>query len=81
MTKQNQLFGSGLGNLMSVLKKGFDFSGNKWVGNKDFIDLFNQIMCIHPGKRIHPEEILEHEFMASKTMMKAHAAQAKANSN
>jgi len=72
MTKQNQLFGSGLGNLISVLKKGFDFSGNKWVNDSDFIDLFNQIMCLHPGKRIHPEEILEHGFMASKMMLKAH---------
>ena len=59
---------------MSVLKKGFDFSGNKWVSNAEFIDLFNQIMCLHPGKRIHPEEILEHDFMASKMMRKAHAA-------
>ena len=60
--------------MMTVLKKGFDFSGNKWVSNAEFIDLFNQIMCLHPGKRIHPEEILEHEFMASKMMRKAHAA-------
>ena len=27
MTKQNQLFGQGIGNLMSALKKGFDFGG------------------------------------------------------
>ena len=27
MTKQNQLFGQGLGNLMTILKKGFDFGG------------------------------------------------------
>ena len=68
MTKQNQLFGSGLNSLLPVLKKGFDFSGNKWVGNAEFIDLFNQMMCLHPGRRIHPEEILEHQFMASKMM-------------
>lgn len=41
MTKQNQLFGQGLGNLINVLKKGFDFSGNKWINNSDFVDLFN----------------------------------------
>lgn len=64
---------------MSVLKKGFDYNGNKWVENTHFIDLFNQIMCLHPGKRIHPDEILEHEFLASTMMIKkaaAHAAQA-----
>ena len=72
MTRQNQLFGPGLGNLISVLKKGFAYSGNKWVSNKEFIDLFNQIMCLHPGKRIHPEEILEHEFMASQMIRAAH---------
>ena len=72
MTKQTQLFGHGLNNLMTVLKKGFDYSGQKWVSNADFIDLFDQIMCLHPGKRIHPEEILEHDFMASKMMRKAH---------
>lgn len=66
MTKQNQLFGSGLGPLFSTLKKGFDFSGQSWLGNAQFVDLFSQIMCLHPGKRIHPEEILEHDFMASK---------------
>ena len=27
LTKQNQYFGSGLGPIMSTLKKGFDFSG------------------------------------------------------
>ena len=59
---------------MSLLKKGFDFSGNKWVANADFINLFEQIMHLHPGKRIHPEEILEHDFMASKMMRLAHAA-------
>ena len=58
---------------MSVLKKGFDYSGNKWGANADFIDLFDQIMCLHPGRRIHPEEILEHDFMASKMMLKAHS--------
>jgi len=58
--------------LMQTLKKGFDYNGNKWVGNADFIDLFEQIMHMHPGRRIHPEEILEHEFMASKMMHKAH---------
>ena len=41
MTKQNQLFGQGLGPLMTTLKKGFDYSGNKWTGNAEFNDLFN----------------------------------------
>ena len=59
-----------MGPLMSTLKKGFDFSGQSWVANAEFIDLFNQIMCLHPGKRIHPEEILEHDFMASKILQK-----------
>ena len=49
--------------MLPVLKKGFDFSGNKWVGNAEFIDLFNQMMCLHPGRRIHPEEILEQRKM------------------
>ena len=66
MSRQNQLFGQGIANLIDVLKKGFDFTGNMWTSDADFIDLFKQIMAVHPGKRIHPEEILEHEFMASK---------------
>ena len=55
---------------MSILKKGFDFSGQAWSGNVEFIDLFNQIMSLHPGKRIHPEEILDHVFMESKMRRK-----------
>ena len=55
---------------MSILKKGFDFSGQAWSGNAEFIDLFNKIMSMHPGKRIHPEEILEHGFMDSKMRLK-----------
>ena len=66
LSRQTQLFGAGLSNLIEVLKKGFDFNGNMWTINADFIDLFEQILNVHPGKRIHPEEILQHEFMASK---------------
>ena len=28
---------------MTVLKKGFDFSGNKWVSNAEFIRLYQSI--------------------------------------
>ena len=63
MNKQNELLGRGLNTLLATLKKGYDFQGNKWTSDGEFIDLFNQMLCMHPDRRISPEEILEHGFM------------------
>ena len=52
-------------NLLSVLKKGYGLGGSKWVNDQSFLDLFQQMFQMHPGKRISPEEILEHDFLAS----------------
>ena len=57
--------GPGTMNLLAVLKKSYGFQGNKWVGDQQFLDLFDQMFSMHPGKRISPEEILEHPFLAS----------------
>jgi hypothetical protein len=40
LTKQNQLIGHGVKNLMGVLKKGYDYSGNRWVDDHSFMALF-----------------------------------------
>ena len=64
LNKQNQLIGSGLNHLLTVLRKGFDYGGNQWVQNNLFLDLFNQILCMSPERRISPDEILEHDFFA-----------------
>ena len=37
--------------------------GNKWTADGDFVDLFDQMLCMRPDNRISPEEILEHGFM------------------
>ena len=65
MQKQNQLMGPGIMNLLQVLKKGYGLGGSKWVNDQSFLDLFQQMFQMHPGKRISPEEILEHDFLAS----------------
>ena len=65
MQRQNQLMGPGIMNLLGVIKKGYGFYGNKWVADQSFLDLFEQMFNMHPGKRISPEEILEHDFLAS----------------
>lgn len=48
---------------METLKKGFDFSGQMWVSDKQFLDLMMNILCVNPGQRISPQEILEHPFL------------------
>ena len=53
----------GLTSLLASIKKGYDFQGNKWTSDGEFIDLFNQMLCMRPDSRISPEEILEHNFM------------------
>ena len=63
MVKQNELLGRGLSTLITCLRKGYDFQGNKWTSNGEFIDLFDQMLCMHPERRISPEEILEHGFL------------------
>ena len=63
MVKQNELIGRGLNSLITCLRKGYDFQGNKWTSNGEFIDLFDQMLCMHPDRRISPEEILEHVFL------------------
>ena len=63
LNKQNQLLGPGIGNLLSTLKKSFALSGNSWTRDAEFVDLFTQMLHLHPGRRISPEEILEHPFM------------------
>ena len=63
MVKQNELIGRGLNTLITCLRKGYDFQGNKWTSNGEFVDLFDQMLCMHPDRRISPEEILEHVFL------------------
>ena len=63
MNKQLEILGNGLKTLISYIKKGYDFQGNQWTSNGEFIDLFNQMLCMYPDRRISPEEILEHGFM------------------
>jgi serine/threonine protein kinase len=41
LNKQSQLIGPGMKNLLTVLKKGYDFDGNHWVQDSDFMDLFS----------------------------------------
>jgi hypothetical protein len=57
------LIGPGIKNLLSVLKKGYDYSGTRWVEDPSFMALFGQMLNMHPGQRISPEEILEHSFL------------------
>ena len=66
MHKQNELLGRGnINTLISCLKKGYDLQGNKWTSDGEFLDLFDQMLCMRPDNRISPEEILEHDFMVS----------------
>lgn len=51
--------------VLDILKKGYGYGGNKWVHDHAFLDLFSKMFHMHPGKRISPEEILEHEFLTS----------------
>jgi len=39
LTRQNQLLSGGMHSLLSVIKKGYDFTGNRWVTDPDFLDL------------------------------------------
>ena len=57
------MIGHGVKNLLGVLKKGYDYSGNRWVDDQSFMALFAQMLNMHPGQRISPEEILEHSFL------------------
>ena len=41
LNKQNQLIGTGMNHLLQVLRKGFDFGGNNWVSDNQFLNLFN----------------------------------------
>lgn len=41
MVKQNELLGRGLNTLITYLRKGYDFQGNKWTSDGEFIDLFD----------------------------------------
>ena len=56
---------SGIMPLLQTLKKGYGFGGNKWVADQSFLDLLQHMFHMHPGKRISPEEMLEHDFLAS----------------
>jgi dual specificity tyrosine-phosphorylation-regulated kinase 2/3/4 len=40
LNKQNQLIGPGLKNLMSVLKKGYDYTCTSWVNDAQFMNMF-----------------------------------------
>lgn len=51
--------------LLQALKKSYGLPGVKWVGDQSFLDLLQQMFEMHPGKRISPEEILEHDFLGS----------------
>lgn len=63
LNKQNQLIGPGLKNLMSVLKKGYDYTCTSWVDDAQFMNVFCSMLNINPGQRISPDEILEHPFL------------------
>lgn len=60
MNKQNQIIGPGFKNLISVLKKGYDFTGNALINDSLFMNVFSQMLSMNPGQRISPDEILEH---------------------
>ena len=57
--------GQGIINLLGVIKKSYAFYSCKWFNDQSFLDLFQQMFQMHPGKRISPEEILEHDFLSS----------------
>jgi len=48
-----------------MLKKGYDFSGNRMFENAAFMDLLGGMLEYDPERRMTPEEILESEFMCS----------------
>ena len=64
LNKQNQLLSNGFPGLLIQLKKGFDIGGNIWTKDKVFLNLLSELLCPDPGRRISPDEILNHEFLA-----------------
>jgi len=40
---------NGFANLMETLRRGFDFSGQKWVTDNMFLDLFVNMLNMNPG--------------------------------
>ena len=61
------LKGNDLNHLILVLKKGFDVTKNHaWLNDSHFLDIFTQMFSFDPVKRISPEALLAHKFMAAK---------------
>lgn len=63
LQKQTQIMGNGVMHLLDLLKKGYGLGGSTWAKDQCFLDLLDRMFHMHPGKRISPEEILEHEFL------------------
>jgi len=49
--------------MKSVLKKGFDYSGNKLFDNNSFNKMLMGLLEYDPERRMQPSEIMESEFM------------------
>lgn len=66
LQKQNQIFGHnrGLDKLKELLRKGYDYTGNKLVDNHDFMKLLSQMLEYDPGRRMQPSQISSSEFVA-----------------
>ena len=66
LQKQNQIFGHsrGLDKLKELLKKGYDYTGNKLVDNHEFMKLLSQMLEYDPGRRMQPSQIFSSEFVA-----------------
>lgn len=63
LIKQQQLLSHGFKSLIDTLRKGFDFTGQTWLQDKNFIDLLMNMLNMSPGHRISPEEVLGHPFL------------------
>jgi hypothetical protein len=51
--------------LRTVLKKGYDYTGNKLWDNTKFCSMLAGILEYDPERRMTPKEILESEFICS----------------
>lgn len=55
LQKQQQLIGQGLQNLITSLKKGFEFSGQTWTREEYFNDLLSRMLHMQGSHRISPD--------------------------
>ena len=51
--------------LRTILKKGYDYSGNKMFDSKQFMLLLSGLLEYDPERRMTPDEILSSEFIVS----------------